>query len=117
MRVVSASGAAAQTAFASGDRGDYAATVVVPKGGIGDLQVGLIGWQSGANGTRRADAMFPITNDPIPDTARDLFGAAEPVSGRGDTGDPGWILAVVGGSLLLLLAVGLWKRRPLSRFS
>jgi hypothetical protein len=52
VRLRSASGGKATTAFAPMDGGEYAATVVVPEGGIGDVQIGLRGWVSDANGTR-----------------------------------------------------------------
>ena len=50
--------------------GEYEATVVVPEGGIGDVEIGLVAWRSDAAGTRRSDALFPITNDPVPGLAR-----------------------------------------------
>ena len=46
--------------------GEFEATVVVPQGGIRDVEIGLQGWTSGPGGTARADALFPITNDPLP---------------------------------------------------
>lgn len=109
VRLVSASGAQPETAFASGDRGTYEATVVVPKGGIGDVEFGLVGWQSGENGTRRADRIFPITNDPVPGGG----GASE----RTGPGSATWILVVAGLlSVLAYLAFPLVRRRPLGRF-
>ena len=66
VRLLSASGAGAETAFARRQAGRYAATVPVPKGGIRDIQVGIRGWVSGPTGTRRSDVLFPITNDPVP---------------------------------------------------
>lgn len=58
VRLGSRSGAAATVGVSSADNGRYSATVVVPQGGIGDIQVGLRGTPS--------DALFPITNDPLP---------------------------------------------------
>jgi hypothetical protein len=106
VRLTSASGGRAATGYASGD-GDYTATVVVPKGGIGDVQIGLQGWTSGPSGTRESDLLFPITNDPLPGAAR--------VS-RPDTGWPSWILVptVLGGLGLLGVAVVAAQRRPRS---
>jgi hypothetical protein len=46
--------------------GRYAAMVVVPEGGIGDVEIGLRGWSSGPSGTHVSDMLFPITNDPLP---------------------------------------------------
>jgi hypothetical protein len=111
-RLVSASGGDDVTEYASGDRGDYAATLVVPEGGIGDIEIGLAGWQSGKNGTRRADALFPITNDPVP-------GRRPPLSAPAvaHTGSPPWIFILVGGSLAAaFLTAALRRRWPLGRF-
>jgi len=66
LRLLSATGAPARTAFAHGTAGRYAATVRVPEGGIRAIQIGIRGWSSGPNGTRAADALFPITNNPVP---------------------------------------------------
>jgi hypothetical protein len=107
VRLVSASGARAETGMAppgSYARGRYSAAVVVPDGGIGDVEVGLQGWTSGAGGTRRSDLLFPITNDPLPGSLRiasPLSQQAAPEPERG--GSKAWI-AVVG--LASLLAVG-----------
>ena len=38
----------------------------MPPGGIGDVEIGLMGWQSDAAGNRRADVLFPITNEFAP---------------------------------------------------
>lgn len=73
VRLRSPSGADVEEASAPGDgraTGEYEATVTVPEGGIGDVELGLMGWQSGPSGTRRADLIFPITNDPLTRTAR-----------------------------------------------
>jgi hypothetical protein len=67
VRLLSTSGANAETSFARvGKPGHYSATVRVPKGGIRDIQIGIHGWASGPTGTRPADELFPITNDPVP---------------------------------------------------
>jgi len=65
VRLLSATGAPARAAPAHGTAGHYAATVRVPEGGIRAIQIGIVGWSTGPNGTRRADALFPITNDPV----------------------------------------------------
>src|SRR5205823_3295211 len=46
VRLLSASGAPAETAYVNG-RGEFEATVAVPKGGIGDVQIGLRGFSDG----------------------------------------------------------------------
>src|SRR5262249_38106108 len=68
VRLLSKTGAGATVGFASsaGLDGSRSATVVVPKGGIRDVQLGLRGFTSGATGVHDADVLFPITNDPLP---------------------------------------------------
>jgi hypothetical protein len=108
VRLRSASGANAETGFAGGS-GVYRTTVVVPKGGIGDVQIGLRGWSSGPAGTHESDALFPITNDPLPGPAR----VAAP-----DTGWPSWIFALFAGALgALAVSAGLVvrQRRPVRK--
>jgi hypothetical protein len=100
VRLRSAAGAGAETGFASG-HGDYRATVVVPKGGIGDVQIGLQGWTNDAAGTHESDALFPITNDPLP-------GAAA----RSDTDWPSWIVVLVAAPLAVLAVLMVRQRWP-----
>lgn len=69
VRLISAAGAPPREGFAaleSGADGTYEASVTVPEGGIGDIEIGIQGTSSGAGGTRRSDLLFPITNDPLP---------------------------------------------------
>lgn len=42
--------------------GGYVATVRVPEGGIGGIQVGLRGWATDTTGTHRSDVFFTVTN-------------------------------------------------------
>jgi LPXTG-motif cell wall-anchored protein len=105
VRLRSASGAGAATGFVpSGDyaTGEYAATVIVPKGGIGDVEIGLLSWSSGPTGTRAGDMLFPITNDPLPGPAR----VAAP-----DTGTTTWPFLLAGGLLAVLAAALVLRRR------
>jgi len=79
VRLLSRTGAGAKVGFASSDAhadGRYAATVLVPDGGIRDVQIGLRGFTSGATGTHNADVLFPIANDPQPGLARVVRPAA-----------------------------------------
>ena len=66
VRLLGASGAALEGVAPVGahDTGEYEATVLVPEGGIRDIELGLQGWVSDADGPRRSDLIFPITNDP-----------------------------------------------------
>ena len=112
VRLLSASGGASEEGVApSGSyrTGEYQATVVVPKGGIRDVQLGLQGWVSDANGTRRSDLIFPITNDPVPNPG--------PVAGASGGGPRTWILVLVTSLLSVLgLAVAAFAvRRQRSR--
>jgi hypothetical protein len=102
VRLRSAAGESAETGFASGN-GDYRATVVVPKGGIGDVQIGVQGWTNDAAGTRESDALFPITNDPLPGAARS----------RG--GWPSWIVVLVAAPLAVLAVLVVRQRRPVRK--
>ena len=113
VRLSSAAGAGSQTAFARGDTGDYKATVLVPTGGIGDVQIGIRGFADG----RPSDLLFPITNDPLPGVRR----VAAPTSRQAPPDEPGtgstaWIFIVAAGGLatLALFAVALVRRRNAS---
>jgi hypothetical protein len=102
VRIASASGQGATIGFASGDRGEYEARVVVPRGGIGDVQIGFVGWRTDGTGTRRGYVMFPITNDPLPGPLR-----VSPPSGR----SAAWIYAVGAAALGMLATIALEVRR------
>jgi hypothetical protein len=100
VRLLSKTGAGATTGVASGDvnaDGRYAATVDVPVGGIRDVQVGLRGFTSGANGTHNADVLFPIANDPLPGVAK----VVKPASG---TRWLPWLAALLCGGALFAVA-------------
>jgi hypothetical protein len=101
VRLVSATGAGAETSFATPGpvmTGMHAASVVVPEGGIGDVQIGLRGYVSDLGGSRVSDTFFPITNDPLPGVAR--VSASDP-----GTGFDAW--PVVLAALLSALALAL----------
>jgi hypothetical protein len=102
IRLRSAAGRSEATEFANGD-GVYRTTLVVPKGGIEDVQIGLEGWTNGPGGTRESDLLFPITNDPLP-------GAA-----RSDRGWPSWIFVLVAAPLAVLAVLVVYQRRPVRK--
>jgi hypothetical protein len=114
VRLRSTFGAQTKDGFALGGAhptGHYHATVVVPKGGIGDVEIGLEGWSSDASGTRRSDALFSITNDPLPGG-----GIAAPASSGGDSSS--WGLIGMGGlavAAVLGVALVLGRRAGLPR--
>jgi hypothetical protein len=85
----------ASTGFASQTSGEFRATVTVPKGGIADVAIGLMGWRSDATGTHVAPAYFPITNDPLPGKVH-YYSV--------DSGVSPWVVALVAGVLLALTA-------------
>lgn len=106
VRLLSASGAALEEGVAptgAYDTGEYEAAVVVPEGGFRDIELGLMGWVSDANGARRSDVIFPIANDPVR-TPGPVNSAAPggPVPGASDTAAPTWLLALVASFLSLL---------------
>ena len=110
VRLVSASGARPETGFAPSGaytRGEYAARVVVPEGGIGDVEIGLLSWTSDAAGTRRGDLLFPITNDPVPARARVASPPAEPTaSASSDDRPTAWIVAAGLAVLIAMCSLG-----------
>jgi hypothetical protein len=101
VRLGSASGAAAETGYATEDGGSYTSNIAVPEGGIGDVQIGLRGYTSGVR-TGRSDLLFPITNDPLPGEPRVASSrTARPVRGPAEGGTR-WMLVVAAGLLLTL---------------
>ena len=103
VRLLSASGAGAETGVADETgTGEYTAKVVVPKGGIGDVQIGIHSWVSGPSGTRSSDWLVPITNDPMPGTAR-ITGT--PSGGQAASGSTLWIVVVAGSALFALCVI------------
>jgi hypothetical protein len=104
VRLLSASGSAAETAFANQDTGPFTATVLVPEGGIADVEIGIRGYTSGQASSRPSDLLFPITNDPLPGPARTASAPADrPVSERPESRSETWIFVLVAG---LLVAIG-----------
>jgi hypothetical protein len=100
VRLLSKAGSAARTGFApsgSYTGAEYSAVVTVPDGGIRDVQIGLRGFTSGANGTHNADVLFPITNDPLP-------GVAAVVQPAADTDRTPWIVGALFGCVLVAVA-------------
>jgi hypothetical protein len=103
----SASGAKAETGVTpSGGytTGEYTATVAVPEGGIGDVEIGLRGF---VDGVRPSDMLFPITNDPVPGSR---IAIRAPRSETDGTGSTIWILILAGGSLLTIAALRSLRR-------
>ena len=68
-RFKSRTGAGATEGFArptAGEGGHYSATVVVPEGGIGGIEIGVAGMQTVGGGPwTRADWLFTIVNSPF----------------------------------------------------
>jgi hypothetical protein len=99
VRLLSASGADAKTGFADQDTGAYTATVVVPQGGIGDVEVGI----RGETDSGPSDLLFPITNDPVRGTPHAASLASDqPASERSGGGPRAWVFAIVGSSLFAI---------------
>jgi hypothetical protein len=66
VRLLSKSGARSTHAYGKQRGRRYVARVKIPKGGVGDIEIRLVGWQYTPGETRRADALIPIANDPLP---------------------------------------------------
>jgi hypothetical protein len=66
VRLLSAAGARSTHAYGKVRHRRFVATVRVPRGGVGDIEIRLKGWMIMPGGTRRADMLIPITNDPFP---------------------------------------------------
>lgn len=66
VRLVSATGARSTHAYGKLRNRRYVARVRVPRGGVDDIEIRLKGWQMWPGGSRRADALIPIANDPLP---------------------------------------------------
>jgi hypothetical protein len=111
VRLLSASGEGAAEGVAPDGAyatGEYEATVIVPEGGIGGVEIGLRGWVSGPTGTRRSDLLFPITNDPLPRVGpRASAASRRPDSERSDT----WVFVLTAGALFTLAVLAVGKRR------
>ncbi len=73
--------------------GHYTASIEVPRGGIGEIVVGMIGESCDANGCQRSDMIFPLTDDPL------VSGAAPAVAPVSTT--------PIGAELLPIVAIGL----------
>jgi hypothetical protein len=107
VRLLSASGGGSTVGFATHDAhpdGRYDAQVVVPKGGIGGVQIGL----RGSSDAGASDARFPLENDPFAAPARRVAVGQEATSGRPV---PSW--PALAGVLALLGALGavVWRAR------
>ena len=67
VRLVSRTGARSTYGDAASCGRRMVATVRIPRGGVGDIQIKLRGWVTYPGGqTKRSDARIPITNDPFP---------------------------------------------------
>jgi hypothetical protein len=121
--LVSATGGDYTTGHAGdgGGIGRYEAAVTVPEGGIGGIQIALMGWAN----AEPAPVAFPIVNNPLPDlTGETLLPVAaveEPALPRPPVetdGGPGVVWLALGlAAVLAVAALGvvlMRRRRPLS---
>jgi hypothetical protein len=106
VRLLSASGGRPTVGFATPDahpQGRYDAQVVVPKGGIGGIQIGL----GGAGDVGIGETLFPLGNDPFAASARGV-----------DKQVPTWLALAGALALLGMLATVVWRcgggRQPAS---
>jgi hypothetical protein len=108
VRLVSATGEGAETAYVDGS-GTYTATVAVPKGGIGDVRIGLRGFSDASPKPANADMLFPITNDPMPGPARIAAHSSERRASNGTSRSVIWI--PLGAAALSAVGVAFYRRR------
>jgi MYXO-CTERM domain-containing protein len=120
--LVSAAGGEPSTGYAEGgSSGRYTATALVPAGGIGGIQIALMGWANG----EPAPLAFPIANSPFPDVGNGVLipptdpdataPATQPPAESESAGAPAWM--VIGLAALLALGIAVFvlrRRRPLS---
>jgi hypothetical protein len=68
VRLVSATGARSTRAYGTPCGRRYVATERIPRGGVGDVEILMVGYMmwAGSDEMHRADALIPITNDPFP---------------------------------------------------
>lgn len=68
VRLLSATGGRSTRAYGTPCGRRFVATVRVPRGGVGDVEIRLVGYMMWAGDDRmhRADALIPIANDPFP---------------------------------------------------
>jgi hypothetical protein len=110
IRLVSATGEGSQTAYTDGS-GAYSVTVTVPKGGIGDVQIGLRGFSDASPKPASADMLFPITNDPMPGPARVAARSSERGESSGTSRSVVWIPLGAAGALSAIAFVAYRRRR------
>ncbi|MBE2317571.1 hypothetical protein DVA67_016430 [Solirubrobacter sp. CPCC 204708] len=66
VRLRSKGSGAPTRAYGKGDRGRYTARVRVPRGGLGGIRFGLMGYRSFPGGeSEPAPVFFPLDNDPF----------------------------------------------------
>ena len=112
VRLVSASGGSSTKALGEGSAGRYIARVVVPAGGIAQIEFGLEGWSSLPNGgSVEADAYFPLENAPFRIAAAATRGSST-TAGATDTGSPApiWVAAAVLGCAVATSISVRWLR-------
>lgn len=108
-----------------GQTGFFVATVLVPEGGIGGIQIGLHGWANG----EPSDVFFPITNNPLPavtdttpaaaapagepEPAPSASATSAPAAQAGDGRSAIWIAVLTLVLVLALSSLGVlvWRRR------
>jgi hypothetical protein len=66
VRLLSATGARSTHSYGALHGRRYVAMVRIPRGGAGDIEIRLKGWMVTPAGSRRADMLIPIANDPLP---------------------------------------------------
>ena len=112
MRESDASGGEPVTVFAEqGPIGHYVAEATLPAGGLGGIEIGLLGTVERDGVSEPSDVLFPVVNDPFRERAAEA-GAAAPAVASGGSAVPVWAvgLGAAGGVLGLLAARRRWGR-------
>ncbi|HLB04316.1 MAG TPA: hypothetical protein VJK66_04800 [Gaiellaceae bacterium] len=116
LRLLDASGGEPVTAFAEqGPIGHYVAEATLPAGGLGGVQIGLLGTVERDGVSKPSEVFFPVVNDPFREEAS-RAGAPASAAPSGGSAFPAWAiaLAAAGGALALLAAARLAARAAAS---
>jgi LPXTG-motif cell wall-anchored protein len=120
--LVSAAGGDPTTGYADdGNDGRYSAAVAVPEGGIGGIQIALMGWAN----AEPSPVAFPIANNPLPEltgpvlvpqpAAEEPPAKAPPTEAPASGTDLRWLWLLLAGLLALGALAVLVRRRHQAR--
>jgi len=114
VRLLDASGGEPVTAFAEqGPIGHYVAEATLPAGGLGGVEIGLLGTVERNGASEPSEVLFPIVNDPFQEGAAEAGApGVTPSPPAGGSAVPVWAIALgAAGGVLCLLAVARFAAR------